>query len=405
MNRKIGLDILNNMIWRKIKSGFGETASSFVEELRTIFSDKGAILILIIAVTAYPVVYSIAYKNNMVREIPVTVVDLDNSQLSRQLTRMLDATKEIAVAQDVGNLSEAKNFFWDGSSRGVIMIPSDFEKELIKGNQTNISIYCDANYFLIYKETLTGAIHSSGTLSAGVEIKRLIVSGNTPEIAIQQRDPMKLNVYQLYNPSGAYGSYVMPGLILIILQQTLLVGIGMVGGGKKERGQVMITGTAITERKTIFPIVLGKALAYFAIYLFNIIFIQIYLFKWFGFPAKGSFLDVCLLMIPYMFSVIFLGLAISLLLRRREHSIMLMVFLSPVVFFLSGMSWPESSLPPLLYKLAHICPSTSMVPAFLRIRTMGGTIADVKPEMIFLLGQMVVYGSLAVLSYRIYRIK
>jgi ABC-2 type transport system permease protein len=219
-------------------------------------------------------------------------------------------------------------------------------------------------------------------------------------MAMQQRDPMKLNVYQLYNPSGAYGSYIMPGLILIILQQTLLVGIGMVGGGKKERGQVMITSNA--ERKTIFPIIFGKALAYFVIYLFNIVFTQIYLFEWFGFPVKGSFIDVCLLMVPYMFSVIFLGLAISLLLRRREHSIMLMVFLSPVVLFLSGMSWPESSLPPILYKLVHIFPSTSMIPAFLRIRTMGGTIADIRPEIIFLLGQMVVYGLLAILSYRIY---
>ncbi len=390
------------MIWEKIKSGLEDTASSLTDELKIIFSDSGAVLILLIAVTIYPLVYSIAYKNNVVREIPVTLVDLDNTQSSRQLIRMVDATKEIAVAQETGNMNEAKNLFWDGSSRGVIMIPDDFEKQLLKGNQTHVSIYCDANYFLIYKETLTGAIQASGTLSAGVEIKRLMASGITPEEAMRQRDPMKLNIYQLYNPSGAYGSYVMPGLILIILQQTLLVGIGMIGGAKKERGHAMISIEAARRRRTIFPVVFGKALAYFVIYLFNILFTQIYLFKWFGFPAKGSFTDICLLMIPYIFSVIFLGLAISLLLRRREHSIMLMVFLSPVVLFLSGMSWPESSLPPLLYKLAHVFPSTSMVPAFLRIRTMGGTLADVKPELIFLFGQMVVYGLLAILSYRIY---
>lgn len=390
------------MIWEKIKSGLEDTASSMTDELKIIFRDSGAVLILLIAVTIYPLVYSIAYKNNVVREIPVTIVDLDNSQLSRQLIRMVDATKEIAVAQETGNMNEAKNLFWDGSSRGVIMIPADFEKQLLKGNQTHVSIYCDANYFLIYKETLTGAIQAAGTLSAGVEIKRLIASGIRPEAAMQQRDPMKLNIYQLYNPSGAYGSYVMPGLILIILQQTLLVGIGMIGGAKKERGHAMISIEAARRRKTIFPVVFGKAMAYFVIYLFNILFTQIYLFKWFGFPAKGDFTDICLLMIPYIFSVIFLGLAISLLLRRREHSIMLMVFLSPVVLFLSGMSWPESSLPPVVYRLAHIFPSTSMVPAFLRIRTMGATLADVRPELIFLLGQMVVYGLLAILSYRIY---
>lgn len=390
------------MIGKMIKTGLESTMNAFVEEMKTIFTDGGAILLLIVAVTIYPVVYSIAYKNNVVRDIPVAVVDLDRSQLSRQMSRMLDATKEVAVHTETGNMEEAQKLFWDGTARGIILIPSDFEKGLLKGEQSDITVYCDASYFLIYKETLTGLIQSSGTLSAGVEIKRLIASGALPDAAMQQRDPMKLNIYQLYNPSGAYGSYVMPGLILIVIQQTLLIGIGMIGGARKERGDSVIAGDPARRRKTIFPIILGKAFAYFVIYVFNILFTQIIIYKWFGFPDKGSIADTAILMVPYIFSIIFLGLSISLLLRRREHSIMLMVFLSPVVLFLSGMSWPENAIPPLLYKIAHIFPSTTMVPAFLRLRTMGASLSDIRPELIFLLVQMVVYAALAVMSYRIY---
>ncbi|HPS12248.1 MAG TPA: ABC transporter permease [Prolixibacteraceae bacterium] len=390
------------MIGKMIKTGLESTMNAFVEEMKTIFTDGGAILLLIVAVTIYPVVYSIAYKNNVVRDIPVAVVDLDRSQLSRQMSRMLDATKEVAVHTETGNMEEAQKLFWDGTARGIILIPSDFEKGLLKGEQSDISVYCDASYFLIYKETLTGLIQSSGTLSAGVEIKRLIASGALPDAAMQQRDPMKLNIYQLYNPSGAYGSYVMPGLILIVIQQTLLIGIGMIGGARKERGDSVIAGDPARRRKTIFPIILGKAFAYFVIYVFNVLFTQIIIYKWFGFPDKGSIADTAILMVPYIFSIIFLGLSISLLLRRREHSIMLMVFLSPVVLFLSGMSWPENAIPPLLYKIAHIFPSTTMVPAFLRLRTMGASLSDIRPELIFLLVQMVVYAALAVMSYRIY---
>ena len=194
----------------------------------------------------------------------------------------------------------------------------------------------------------------------------------------------------------------MPGLILIVIQQTLLIGIGMIGGARKERGDSVIAGDPARRRKTIFPIILGKAFAYFVIYVFNVLFTQIIIYKWFGFPDKGSIADTAILMVPYIFSIIFLGLSISLLLRRREHSIMLMVFLSPVVLFLSGMSWPENAIPPLLYKIAHIFPSTTMVPAFLRLRTMGASLSDIRPELIFLLVQMVVYAALAVMSYRIY---
>jgi ABC-2 type transport system permease protein len=388
-------------IWNSILSGLDITWFEFVDELKTIFKDNGAMLILFFAVLAYPLVYSIAYKNNVVRDIPVTIVDLDHTSSSRQMVKMLGATKELRVAQEVGSLHDAKKLFWDGNSKGIIMIPEGFEKDLLKGFQTSVSVYCDASYFLLYKETLTGTIQATGTLSAGVEIKRLMAAGSGEEQAMQQRDPMPAKFYYLYNPSGSYGSYVMPGMILIILQQTLLIGIGMIGGAGKERRNNRIVKPGLRVRQGMFSVVFGKGLAYFVIYLANIAYTLVYLSKWFGFPDKGSFADICILLVPYLFSVIFLGLMISMLFRRREHSIMTLVFVSPIVLFISGLSWPVSSIPPLLYKLSHIFPSTSMIPAFLRIRTMGVSISDVRPELLFLVIQMIVYFIMASVAYKI----
>jgi len=388
-------------IQEKISSGLGLTWFSLVDELKTIFKDKGAMLILFFAVLAYPLIYSIAYQNNVVRDIPVTIVDLDHTATSRQSVRMFGATKEISVAQEVGSLHEARQLFWDGKSKGVILIPEGFEKALLKGLQTSVSVYCDASYFLIYKETLGGTIQAAGTLSAGIEIKRLMASGSSEEQALQQRDPMPAKFYTLYNPSGSYGSYVMPGMILIILQQTLLIGIGMIGGAGKERRNNQVVQPGIRVRQGMFSVVLGKGMAYFLIYIPNLLFTLVYLSKWFGFPDKGSFADVCILLVPYLFSVIFLGLMISMVFRRREHSIMTMVFISPIVLFLSGLSWPETSIPPLLNQIAHVFPSTSMIPAFLRIRTMGVSINAIRPELLFLIVQMAIYFILAAFSYKI----
>jgi len=386
---------------KAVISGLDLTWFSFVDELKTIFKDKGAMLIFFLAVLAYPLVYSIAYKNNVVRDIPVSVVDLDNTASSRQMIRMLGATKEVAVAQEVGSLHEARQLFWDGNSKGVILIPEGFEKELLQGHQTSVSVYCDASYFLIYKETLSATIQAAGTLSAGVEIKRLMAGGSGEEQAMQQRDPMPAKFYNLYNPAGSYGSYVMPGIILIILQQTLLIGIGMIGGAGKERRNNQVVKPGIRVRQGMFSVVFGKGMAYFMLYLVNIAFTMVYLPKWFGFPDKGSFTDVCILLVPYLFSVIFLGLMISMLFRRREHSIMTLVFVSPIVLFVSGLSWPENAIPGLLYQLSHIFPSTSMIPAFLRIRSMGVSINDVRPELTFLILQMIVYFLLASATYKI----
>ena len=386
---------------KNITSGLDLTWFSLVDELKTIFSDSGAMLILFFAVFSYPLVYSIAYKNNVVRDIPVTIVDLDKTSVSRQMTRMFGATKELSVSQEVGSLQEAKQLFWDGNSKGIILIPEGFEKNLSRGFQTSVSVYCDASYFLIYKETLGGVIQAAGTLSAGVEIKRLLASGSSEEQALQQRDPMPAKFFSLYNPAGSYGSSIMPGMILIILQQTLLIGIGMIGGAGKERRNNQEIKPGVRVRQGMFSVVFGKGLAYFLIYIPNIAFTLVYLSKWFGFPDKGSFSEVCILLVPYLFSVIFLGLMISMLFRRREHSIMALVFFSPIVLFLSGLSWPTTAIPPLLRQLAQIFPSTTMIPAYLRVRTMGVPIRDVKSELLFLVGQMIVYFLIASAGYKI----
>jgi ABC-2 type transport system permease protein len=382
-------------------NGLDQIGHALFHEWKAILKDRGAILILIIAVWVYPVVYSIAYKNNVIRDIPMAVVDRDNSQLSRQLIRMIRATQEIEISQETGDFKETASLFSQGKTKGMILIPVDFERQILRGEQTHLGLYCDAGYFLIYKESLRGCLRAAGTLSAAVEIKQLMASGSTPEIAGEQHDPVTLRSYLLFNPAGSYGSYIMPGLILVILQQTLLVGIGMIGGGRRE-WQKMLASSKNHETSSIFYTLTGRSLAYFFLYSFNMVFTNVVLSHWFGFPDKGSGFDLWLLTVPFLFSVIFMGLTVSLLLTRREHSIMMLVFLSPVVLFLSGMSWPETSLPPLLHQMARIFPTTSVIPAWLRIRTMGASLRDVIPELLFLTGQMVVYGLLAMLSYKIY---
>jgi len=386
---------MNNIV-----TGLKTTIISYKTELKEIFSDSGVLLILLFAVVAYPIVYSIGYKNNVIKEMPVAVVDMDHTQGSRTLSRMIHETEQVNVDIKPNSLNEAEQLFWENDVYGIIVIPPDFEKNLLKGEQAAIDIYCDASYFLIYKETLNAALKASGTFSAGVEIKRNMASGSSLNQAIQQQHPLDTKFFNLYNPSGAYGSFVMPGLILIILQQTLLIGIGMIGGAGREKNNKQIVAPGVMLNKGIFSVIMGKGLAYFTIYLVNAIITLIWMFDWFGFPDKGSLINSLMLIVPFLFSVIFMGLTVSLLFTKREYSIIFLVFLSPIILFLTGLSWPTSSLPTFLHKIAYIFPSTNMIPAYLRLRTMGVGIQDIKYELVFLIIQMIVYYLLACLSFK-----
>lgn len=203
---------------------------TFVDSLRAIFTDAGAILILLFAAIAYPVLYSIAYSKDVLTELSVVLVDNDNTATSRQWSKMIDATPQLSIVKKSMGLARAEELFWNGEANAIVLIPNGFEQHIYKGEAVSVSMYADASNFLYYKETLRATMQATGTLSAGIEYKRLLAKGKRPEQALNQIQPIETCVYNLYNPSGSYGAFVMPGIILVIIQQTLLIGIGLVGG-------------------------------------------------------------------------------------------------------------------------------------------------------------------------------
>jgi len=378
-------------MFKNIYRGIEMTGQFYREEFRDIRRDSGAILILVGALMIYPIIYSIAYENEVVRELKTTIVDLDRTSTSHQLIKMLEGAEQIEIDNVAVSLDEAKNDFYEGNSGGIVVIPQNFEKDILNGKQTNVSVFADGSYFLIYRQLVAGSVKTVGTFSAGIEIKKLMMEGKTYDQAIQQRDPLSADIHFWFNPSSGYGSFVMPGIIIIILQQTLLIGIGMLGGTAKEKNRDSFMVPVALKKGGVLPILFGKTLSYLTIYAVNCVITMIWIHSWFNYPNQGSYLTVLMLTLPFLLSVIFMGITFSVVFKRRESSIMFMVFLSPIVVFLSGISWPASSIPPIVYNLAHLFPSTIMMPAYLRVRSMGVGIDAIKYEYFLMLLQMCIY--------------
>ncbi len=381
-----------------LSKGLEMTGQFYREELRNIRHDSGALLILVGAMLIYPLAYSIAYKNEVVRELKTTIVDLDHTSTSRQLVRMLNGTSQISINREANSLDEAQKDFYEGNSGGIVVIPEKFEKDILSGKQANVAVFADGSYFLIYRQLISGSVSAVGTFSAGVEIKKLMLQGKSYEQALQMRDPLQTDMHFWFNPGAGYGSFVMPGIIIVILQQTLLIGIGMVGGTAKEEKRDHFMVPVALKPGGVLPVLFGKTLSYLTIYAVNSIFTMVWIHSWFNYPDQGSYLTVVMLTLPYLLAVIFMGITFSVLFKRRESSIMFMVFLSPIVVFLSGISWPTSSIPPIVNTLAQLFPSSLMIPAYLRVRSMGAGIQDVRAEYFGMLLQIVAYFCTAVLA-------
>lgn len=369
-------------------------AIHFIKELKAIFSDKGALLILVGAMLIYPVIYSIGYFNETMTDLTVGVVDMDHTAASRKYAGMIDASNELAVSCKPDDLKQAEVLFMENKINGVILVPKGFQEEILAGRQANVSVYADASYFLKYKNEILAVTYANAYFSGGVSIKRYMAEGKSFQQAKVSNDPLTAQTHNLYNPSSAYGSFIMPGLILIIIQQTLLIGIGILGGSFSESKKSPFVLPVQKRRKEILPYLMGKTGAYLLISLVNIAIALVMVHHWFNYPDKANTVEVLMLLLPYLLAVIFLGIGLSTLFVHRESAIVFMVFLSPIVLFLSGISWPTSAMPEWIVIISKAMPSSTAVPAYLRLRTMGVGITEIKQELIYLYWQAGFYALL-----------
>lgn len=388
-------------MFKSLFKGLHQIANYFTGELKECFRDSGAIVMFVLGMIAYPVAYSIGYMKEVVKDVPVAVVDLDHTSLSRQLSRMVDATEQVSVTIKPSSLTEAQDLFYKGEVAGVFLIPNGFEKNIYSGRQGGVTVYSDAGHFLLYKQVLAGGLYGSQVLGAGIEIKNMLQKGKTLQQAMDAREPLTVNVYSLYNPNGGYASFVVPGILIIVIQQTLLIGIGVLWAKHRERKSYHYLKAAVNQRWASLKLVIGQSSAYVALYLFTSFLILGLFYNIMNFPDKSGFWPVFYLLIPYLFSISFLGMAIGVMFKKRVHALLFLVFISPSVFFISGASWPAEALPPLLKAASYILPSTPMINAFLRLRVYGAGLQSISAEYKIILIQMIVFFFFALLAYAI----
>ena len=364
-------------------------------EFQTIFKDGGAMLILIFALIIYATAYSLAYGSQVLRNVPIGVVDECRTPTSRSLIDTFNAGPNTYVAYNPTSMEEAKELFYGRKIYGVVYIPSDYEEKLYGGEQANVAIYADASYFLMYRQVFQEVVTSIGKTGAMVEFQRLIAKGANIPQAQATTQPVIYQSHNLFNPYLGYGTFVMPAIIMVIIQQTMLIGIGMIGGTWREFGLYRKLCPPDRKRMSTLPIVLGKATVYGLIYAVTTFYILGLHYRLFHYPMNGATGTVVVFMLAYLAACIFLGIAISTLFRYRENSLLLLLWTSIPLLMLSGVSYPREGIPDWLFNFGQLFPSSHGVDGFIRIQSMGASLGEVLPEIRMLCILTLIYGGLA----------
>jgi ABC-2 type transport system permease protein len=366
-------------------------------ELRQVLRDEGVLLFCIVVPLVYPLLYSWVYNNESIREVPVVVVDQSHSALSRQFIRMCDASSEVHVVSYAVDLDDAQSLVSRQIVKGIYLIPEDFATRVNRMQQATVSIYCDMALMLTYKAIYQTAMAVSQQMGAEIQTK---LSGNyTAREDLITTSPLDVEEVAMFNPQAGYGTAVLPAVLMLIIQQTLALGIGLAAGTARERNRYGDLVPIHPSYGGIGRIISGKTLCYLMVYAIMATYLTIVVPKMFHFIHIATWQDLSLLLIPYLLACVFFGMTVSCLVRFRENVILLAVFVSLPLLFLTGVSWPQTSIPGYLQGVSWLFPSTFGVRAYLRLNSMGASVADVSSELRCLWIQVAAYLGTTCLVY------
>lgn len=383
---------------QRVVQGIYDMFYIWKQEFRTTFRDQGVLIFFILVPLVYPLIYAFIYTNETIREVPAVVVDNSRSALSREYLRKVDATPDVNIVTYCADMEEAKLMMKERKAYGVIYIPADFSDNIARGKQTQVSLYCDMSGLLYYKALLLANTNVSLAMNADIKIAR---AGNSTERQDEiTAYPIEYEDVALYNPTNGFAAFLIPVVLMLIIQQTLLLGIGLSAGTAREHNQFRDLVPINRHYNGTLRIVMGKGLSYFMVYSLvsaYVLCVVPWLFKLNRIAIPG---ELILFVLPYLAACIFFSMTASIAIRNRETCMLLFVFTSVPLLFLSGISWPASAMPPFWKYFSYIFPSTFGINGYVRINSMGATLNEVAFEYRALWLQAGIYFITACLVYR-----
>ena len=360
-----------------LRNFFKNLFTSYWLTLKAIVRDKGVLLLILIGPVVYSVYYPFPYSPEVARNVPIAVVDLDRSSLSRKLIRLVGASPDIEVALIANDLTQLRQALWDSKVEGGLIIPADFRRRTLRGETAHPIVLGNGAYFLFNRAELLGLAGATQALSMELNIKHELAATVSVDQARERIQPVRLELRAASNPTGGYSTYVVPAVAVVVLQQTLLLGICMLMGTWKE--------TAAPFDLSVRCNRLGLVMAAATLCFLNALYYVGLVYWREDYPHLGDMTDLLPVIAVFSFTAAAWAVAIGSWIRYREQAVIHLLPITIPIIFLAGFAWPVESIPMLLRALSLFVPSTAGIQGFLNVDQMGADFSQVLPEVLSLL--------------------
>ena len=344
------------------------------QEMRRINGDRNVLLVLVVAPLLYSLIFGLTYLNGKVYDLPIAVVDMDRSELSRTVIRSLEANESLHVSVVLDNESSLRDLLAREECWAAVVLPPDMERTIKRGNQAQVQMMVNTSNIIIGNYAQKGIQTVLGSVGAAISMDKMEKKG-TPAYAVYTAySPVELQTRVLFNPATNYALFVVPLLIVLLIHQVVALGAGM------SWAKSMSDGTVIA-RDALHSTILGRSLPYAGAAIFWLGISILGTHTLLGIPFTGSVPMTVLFAILLATTVTLVGTLAGVLVRDKLGVVQMLFFTSMPLLLLSGGSWPTDSMPAGVRAFAGLLPSTYLMNAYRSLSLEDPSFASLLPAL------------------------
>lgn len=370
---------------------------AFITTVAAALGDRGLVIMFAAAVPFYSFFYPLPYATQAVRQVPLVVVDLDASPMSRDILSQLSAVPSVRIAGLAAAVAEARGALASGQVAGIVLVPQHFERDAARGTPTAVTVFGTGAYPVQDKAVLgsVGAVVQG--VAGGVTAVRMAHQGAPAAALLQSARAGPAFIDQpLYNLARGYGSYVVAAVAILIVHQVMLMATAALVGTWYEQRSGTLFGAAAPGLSAAAGTWLGLALFVFLalLYFFGFVF-------WFhDYPRGGNLAGAVAFAALTALTVASLGIALGAWFADRERAFQVLLATSVPFVFLCGIVFPREAMPAPINALALLIPTTPGIFGFVKLNQMGASWSEIRPEFLNMSALLALYAPLAAWAVR-----
>ena len=351
-------------------------------EFRLFLTNKTLISVFFLAPIFYALLIGFTYQSGKVENIPVIVVNHDNTPLSDQLLEMLQDSKAIKVLSYVNEPANLKDETIKTEAAAVIIIPERFEAMMLQKKYPEVNVYVNTSNVLTANFATKAIQQTLGTFSAGAEIKALQKKGMNADLAKTQFEPFKANYITLFNTTSNYLIFMWPAMMAVVLQQVILLAMA-VSFSEEFKRESFIKDFAGKEKYAVAVMAI-KCLPIWVFANFNILFFYL-CSLYFKIPVPDNVWNFFLITAVFVVAATNLGVLVSIVIPDALKATQYLMVIASPAFIISGFTWPTYAMPEFIKSFTSIIPLTPYLEALKIMVVQNGSAILTKKYLVHLL--------------------